>query len=115
MADVESTRRDDVAVLIVRGNLDAMNMTSLKLAVNAIEDSRMKKVVVDLKALRQIDSSGVGVLVSMFKRVRSAGGQVRFAGVTGQPHAVFKLLGLDKAFDVCGTVEVAVARLNASE
>lgn len=102
-------------MLIVRGNLDVTNAATLRSEVKAVEESRVKKVVVDLNALRQIDSSGVGVLVSMFKRVRSAGGQVRSAGVTGQPQVIFKLLGLDRAFEVCDTVDAAVTRLNVSE
>ena len=81
----------------------------------AIEESHARKVVVDLRALRQIDSSGVGVIVSLFKRIRTAGGQVRLAGLTGQPQAVFKVLGFDKAFDVCDTVEDALKRLTAAE
>jgi anti-sigma B factor antagonist len=48
--------------------------------------------------LRLIDSSGVGVLVSLYKRVRANGGDVRFAGVTAQPLVIFKLLRLDHVF-----------------
>ena len=115
MADVESTRLGDTAMIVVRGSLDITNLDSLKSEVTAIEESRVRKVVVDLHGLRQIDSSGVGVITSLFKRIGKTGGQVRLAGVTGQPQAVFKVLGFDKAFDVCDTVEEALKRLSAVE
>jgi anti-sigma B factor antagonist len=53
---------------------------------------------VDLSELRLIDSSGVGVLVSLYKRVRANGGDVRFEGATAQPLVIFKLLRLDRVF-----------------
>ncbi len=45
-----------------------------------------------------IDSSGVGAIVSLFKRVKADGGQVLVAGAKDQPLAVLKLLKLDKVF-----------------
>ena len=114
MANFESTRRGDIAMIVVRGSLDITNLDDLKSEVIAIVESSVKKVVVDLRALRQIDSTGVGVLMSLFKRVGKTGGQVRFAGVTGQPQAVFNVLGFDKAFDVCDSVEEALERIGAA-
>jgi anti-sigma B factor antagonist len=57
-------------------------------------------VTVDLSELRLIDSSGVGVLVSLYKRVRANGGGVKFVGVKAQPLVIFKLLRLDRAFEL---------------
>jgi anti-sigma B factor antagonist len=115
MADLESTRRGDIVIIVLRGSLDITSLDDLKSEVIAIEEARVRKVVVDLRGLRQIDSSGVGVIVSLFKRIGKAGGQVRVTGLTGQPQAVFKVLGFDKAFDVCDTVEDALKRLVAAE
>ena len=57
-----------------------------------------ESITVDLSALRLIDSSGVGVLVSLFKRIRASGGEVRLEGLRDQPLAIFKLLRLDRVF-----------------
>ena len=113
MADYETTVRGDIKVLSVRASLDAHTAAELKPIVVEIADSGAKKVVVDLEHLKLIDSSGVGVLISLFKRVRAAGGQVCFAGVKAQPKEVFRLLRLDRSLDICGTVDEAVAKLNA--
>ncbi|HMW03405.1 MAG TPA: STAS domain-containing protein, partial [Acidobacteriota bacterium] len=45
-----------------------------------------------------IDSSGVGAIVSLFKRVRTLQGDVKIARLRGQPAEIFKLLRLDRAF-----------------
>jgi anti-sigma B factor antagonist len=57
-------------------------------------------VTIDLSGLRLIDSSGVGVLVWLYKHVRASGGEVRFVGVQDQPLVIFKLLRLDVVFDI---------------
>ena len=43
-----------------------------------------------------VDSSGIGALVSLYKRVRAQGGSVVIKGVRDQPLAIFRLLRLDK-------------------
>ena len=43
-----------------------------------------------------VDSSGIGALVSLYKRVRAQGGNVVIKGVRDQPLAIFRLLRLDK-------------------
>jgi anti-sigma B factor antagonist len=45
-----------------------------------------------------IDSSGVGAIVSLFKRVKADGGKVVVVRAHDQPLAVLKLLKLDKVF-----------------
>jgi anti-sigma B factor antagonist len=111
MPDFETTTRGDVTLLSVRGNLDAKTSADLKPEVVKIGDSGTKKVVVDLQGLTLIDSSGVGVLISLFKRLRAAGGQVCFAGVQAQPKEVFRLLRLDRSLDLCATVDEALKKL----
>ena len=87
----------NTVTLQVRGELDALTSDELRPTLDALV-SDADDVVVDLSGLRLIDSSGVGALVSLYKRVRNNGGSVRFVGVAAQPLAIFKLLRLDLVF-----------------
>ena len=51
--------------------------------------------------------SGVGAIVSLFKRARTLGGDVKISGLRGQPREIFKLLRLDRAFDIFEDVQAA--------
>jgi anti-sigma B factor antagonist len=86
--------------LQIRGELDALSVTELRPLLDQVVEDNRHDVVVDLSELRLIDSSGVGALVSLYKRVRGAGGSVHFAGVTAQPLVIFKLLRLDVVFEL---------------
>jgi anti-sigma B factor antagonist len=90
-------RSDDgnVTVLTIEGNLDALTAPDLRPTLDALVGEGKASVTVDLSALRMIDSSGVGALVSLYKRVRENGGHVKVINATDQPLAIFKLLRLD--------------------
>lgn len=114
MADFSNTKVGDVTMLVVRGKLDTSNLEDLKAEMMAIERSRVKKVIVDVQGLRQIDSSGVGLLMWLTRRVGRSGGQVRLAGLTGQPRAVFEALRFDRILELCSTVEDAIRKLSSA-
>ena len=95
-------------VLRIRGELDALSAPELRPTLDFIVDERKCEIAVDLSELRLIDSSGVGALVSLYKRVRANGGTVRFVGVTAQPLVIFKLLRLDIVFGLTKDGPVAV-------
>lgn len=94
------TRTDsgDETLLKIDGTLDALTAPELRPVLDQLVNEGRKSVTVDLSHLRLIDSSGVGALVSLLKRVRGYGGEVRVAGVRDQPLAIFKLLQLHRVF-----------------
>ncbi len=82
--------------LAISGALDAQTAPGLRAEVEQIVAEKLTKVVVDLSELEFIDSSGVGVLVSLYKRIRSLQGSVTVVGIRDQPRAIFRLLHLDR-------------------
>ena len=85
-------------MLVIEGTLDAVTAPELRGVVDNIVGQNKREVTLDLSQLRLIDSSGVGVIVSLFKRVRANGGEVRIVGLKDQPKAIFRLLRLDRVF-----------------
>jgi len=92
--------QSNATVLRVRGELDALSCPELRPTLDALAAQGRCNIVVDFSELRLIDSSGVGVMVSLYKRVRANGGDVKFVGVTAQPLVIFRLLRLDRAFEL---------------
>jgi anti-sigma B factor antagonist len=82
--------------LAIEGELDAVTVAELRLEIEKLLAKRPNRVEVDLSSLRMLDSSGVGALVSLYKRVRATGGEVVVIGLRDQPLAIFRLLRLDR-------------------
>ncbi len=98
MTTYSRTDSGDETILRIEGTLDAATAPDLRTVVDQIVDESRLLITLELSSLRLIDSSGVGVIVSLFKRVRAKGGQVRIQGLRDQPRAIFRLLRLDRVF-----------------
>ncbi len=97
---MKHTRTDtnDETLLVIEGTLDAVTAPELRPVVDQIVQERRKLVTLDLSSLRLSDSSGVGVIVSLFRRLKETQGTVKIVGLRDQPRAIFRLLRLDKVF-----------------
>jgi anti-sigma B factor antagonist len=85
-------------ILRIEGALDAVSTPEIRPMIDALVAEQRPAVTVDLSSLRLIDSSGVGAIVSLYKRMRAQGGQVTVKGLRDQPLAIFRLLRLDRVF-----------------
>jgi anti-sigma B factor antagonist len=84
--------------LQIQGSLDALTVRDIRPIIDAVVAEHPRRVTVDIGELTLIDSSGVGAIVSLFKRVKADGGEVVVVGAHDQPLAVLKLLKLDRVF-----------------
>jgi anti-sigma B factor antagonist len=90
----------DETQIKIGGTLDALTAPELRPLISDIVDEKRKHIVVELSDLELIDSSGVAVIVSLYKRVRATGGDVKVIGVRDQPLSIFKLLRMDRVFSI---------------
>ena len=93
-------RSNNATTLAIRGSLDINTAPQLGDEVDRIIAEKPNAVTVDLSGLDLIDSSGVAALVKLYKGVRSSGGAVTISGARDQPLAIFKLLRMDKVFNL---------------
>jgi len=91
-------RREDTGtetLLRLEGALDALSTPATRAVLDTLVNDRRSPVAIDMSALQSIDSSGVGAVVSLYKRVVAQGGKLSVRGLRGQPLAIFQLLRLD--------------------
>ncbi|MEO8132153.1 MAG: STAS domain-containing protein [Bryobacteraceae bacterium] len=104
-------RVGDIAVVTIPGrSLDASNSRQFK-EFAATEMIGEKKVVIDLSQLRFVDSSGLGVLLSCFRQVKSSGGALGLCGMSKPVRSLFELVRMHRVFDIYETKEQAIQAL----
>ena len=91
-----STTPEGLVRLTIEGDLDSATTPGLHGELQALLNRRLPRLEVDLSRLQTIDSSGVGMLVSLYKGMRAHGGQAVITGLRDQPLAIFRLLKLDR-------------------
>jgi len=99
-APFDVQRTNEETRLTIRGSLDINIASALADEIDKIVATKPSKVAVDLSALEVIDSSGVAALVKLYKGVRGGGGAIAIQGARDQPLAIFKLLRMDKVFNL---------------
>jgi anti-sigma B factor antagonist len=96
-------RQDDVTVVDVEGQLIVGNRQELKQRVLEELDRGDRKFVIDFSNTGYIDSSGLGVLVSLSKKIREQGGELRLASLNEDLRTLFELTKLDTLFRIADT------------
>jgi anti-sigma B factor antagonist len=98
-----------VAVVQVDGQLIVGNRQELKELIQAALDRGERRLLIDFSRTGYIDSSGLGALVSISKKVREAGGELRLAGLNEDLRSLFELTKLDTLFAIAETPQQALA------
>ncbi len=97
-----------VTVVDVEGQLIVGNRQELKQKVLEELEDGARKFVVDFTNTGYIDSSGLGVLVSLSKKIREQGGELRLASLNEDLRTLFELTKLDTLFRIADDREEAL-------
>jgi anti-sigma B factor antagonist len=104
----------DAVVVDVDGQLVVTNRQEFKQVVLDEVEQGARSIVVDFSRSAYIDSSGLGALVSLGKRIREAGGDLRLAGLNEDLRTLFELTRLDALFPLYATRADALADATAN-
>ena len=70
-------------------------------------DPAVKVLIIDLRDLDFIESSGLGGMIAAYLKCRKRGAEVRLVGPVPAIMRVLEITQLDKLFRVCDTLETA--------
>lgn len=104
-------KQGDVCIVDVEGQLIVGNRQELKQKVLDEIERGERKFLVDFSQTGYIDSSGLGVLVSLSKKIREAGGELRLANLNDDLKTLFELTKLDTLFHIASTRDEALKNL----
>jgi len=92
---------DGIAVVRVTGEVDVASCGLLRDSLlRIVTDEGFRGLVVNLAAVRFIDSTGIGVLVGVWRRVRATTGRLALAAPAPQLRRVLDTAGLTKILPV---------------
>ena len=102
------SKSDDVTLIEVEGQLIVGNRQELKQQVLEQLEGGDQKFVIDFANTGYIDSSGLGVLVSLSKKIREQGGELRLSSLNDDLRTLFELTKLDTLFKITNNKEEAL-------
>lgn len=105
----KARRVGNATVVDVDGQLIVGNRHELKGLVLEKLDDGARHIVVDFARTGYIDSSGLGILISLSKRVRELGGELRLASLNDDLQRLFELTKLHTLFEIRDSLEQALS------
>lgn len=107
---ISARHLDRITIFDVSGDIDLANSPQLRKALlRELREVRMPRVVLNLKAVRYIDSSGVASLVEGLKASRDVGSRFVLFGLNTTTREVLQLSKLVKIFEIYDDEEQAIA------
>jgi anti-sigma B factor antagonist len=110
MLKISARHLDKITIFDVSGDIDLATSPELRKALlRELRELRMPRVVLNLKAVRYIDSSGVASLVEGLRASRDVGSRFILFGLNTTIREVLQLSKLLKIFEISDSEEQAVA------
>ena len=88
---------------------DAMEIIDEKLAEG------QRKFIIDLKELKQVNSSGLNFILRIFTHIRNKGGELILVHANKTISELFKISKLNTVFNISADKQTAINQLNAPE
>ncbi len=100
MSDIK--RDADSAVVVPASDIVAGEVQAFRGELLGLINEGVLKISVDLTGVEMIDSSGIGVFISAQNSLRKAGGSLKVLNVSPDILKMFRIMRLDKHFEVTG-------------
>jgi anti-sigma B factor antagonist len=98
----EIKRDSDSATVMPAADIVAGEVQAFRAELLGLINEKVTKITVDLNAVEMIDSSGIGVFISAQNSLRKGGGALKVINISADILKMFKIMRLDKHFEVAG-------------
>lgn len=98
----------------VRGRLDHTSVPALESTLEQLMVAGNTRLVVDFSQASYINSGGLRLLVSVWRRVGREGGGLQLCGLNSRLQEIFEMVGFDQLFEIRPALADALDTLTAS-
>ncbi len=92
---------DNYLILSITGNIVLEDTTKLKEYVEQyIEDSSLEGIIINCENVKFIDSSGLGLIVSIYKTLKKMDKKFALTALSGKTMEIFTLTKLDSILTI---------------
>ena len=105
-------RRDKIDIISFNVNkIDAMISEEIRGRINKVFDNSNPKVIIDLRGVEYIDSSGFGCFLSVMRTARNSYGVLKFANPEPRIMEILQTLHLHTVFQIYDDLDSCIRTL----
>lgn len=106
--DISSRARGEIVILDISGEIDLYNAPEIKDIINKLIEQKKYNVIINLKEVTYIDSSGIGALISSLSNLKKYQGALKIINVFASVKKVFELTKLTSFFEIYDSEDEAL-------
>jgi anti-sigma B factor antagonist len=92
--------KGSVATVGISGSIDVYTASTVGQTIQSLIEDGFKDVMLDLSAVKRLDSSGLGTLVGNAKSIASNGGRIWLVGVSYRIRKMLEVTSLARYFEI---------------
>jgi anti-sigma B factor antagonist len=96
--EVKFNEKENAWVIIPVGEIDIYTSPKIKEILFESLEEKNSNILIDGEKLDYIDSTGLGVLISILKKVRESENHIKIINLKSNIRKLFDITGLDKVF-----------------
>ena len=105
---------EKASIIDVQGELTAFAESVLMDAYNQASDGQVRAIILNFEGLEYMNSSGIGLLVTLLIRINREKQQLLTYGLSDHYRSIFQITRLDDAIAIHDTEEEAVRAANSA-
>jgi len=107
MINIEKKDKIDIISFSVN-KINALIVDEIREGILKVLDNSNSKVIIDLKGVEYVDSSGFGCFLSVMKAARNNYGVLKFANPEPRVNELFETLHLQTIFQIYSDIETCI-------
>lgn len=108
---VKQEEKSGISVCYVIGEIDINTAPQVKKFLDKLIGAKKGKIILNLKDVSYVDSSGLATMVEILKGMRSYGGKLKLTNLSTKVKNLFEITKLEKLFDIDSEEEEALEAL----
>lgn len=103
---VDKQHSDGKTFVTVAGEIDAYTAPKLREELLPLAEKQNQSLIVSLKDVSYIDSTGIGVFIGLFKLIKKNDGELKLVDLSNRLERIFQITGLSNIIDISTNSEV---------
>ena len=103
--DIQVESLGDRRIVRIKGKVTFEYCSNLQSRLDGLAEKGVREVVIDFREVPFIDSSGIGEVLRLLKRMREIGGDVTLMNPNQKLRDLFSIYRFDKFMKICDNVQ----------
>ncbi|MEH6904629.1 anti-sigma factor antagonist [Neobacillus drentensis] len=103
---VDKQHSNGKTFVFVAGEIDAYTAPKLREELLPLAEEQNQSLIVSLKDVSYIDSTGLGVFIGLFKLIMKNDGELKLVDLSDRLERLFQITGLSNIIDISTNSEV---------